>query len=95
MQHLFTQLSSIAESAYRNTEDGQPEAPAGHHPAEESSIRSLLTRNAVSSQKPVSFHEGSAKVADTCPVPQSVHCGQSNSGRFWVDQLALASPPDR
>ena len=24
----------------------------------------------------------------------SVHCGQGNSGRFWVDQLALAYPPE-
>ena len=66
----------------------------GHQPAEESSIRSLLTRNAVPSQRSVSFHEGRAKVADTSrlPPPMSVHCGQRNSCKFWVDQLAeLAS----
>ena len=99
MQQLFTRLSSVAEAAYRNTQDGQPDAPAGHQPEEESSIRSLLRRNAVPPQKVSVFPRRQCKGDGHVTTPAqnltpSVHCGQGKSSMFWVDQLALAYPPE-
>ena len=81
---MFTQLSSVAEAAYRNTQDGQPSPPTGHLPEKDGSTRSLLARNAAPSRGSVPFHEGDGHVTS---LAQNLSVATANVSTLRPRQL--------